>query len=311
MNMVRYFTKKSFNEDLQEVDSLPDGHAWIYGSEVTSIDLQRIADEASLDANILRDVRDVNELPRVEYGKEATYVFVRIPRTVKNGPAVSVPLLFVIRGDLLATLSTIKYFTPMELAQKYRFSMRSSTSVFLQVLSHIFSQYGHEIQKASAYIHRAEHRLQTRNITNKDFIKFVTLESSLSEYHTNLAASKVLIDRLMENKHNLLTEKEREFLDDIILYVDQLSVAVQSGSRTIASIRNTFSTMSDNALNQRMKTLTLLTMFLTVPNVIFGMFGMNVLLPIDTKDPWVFLAILFGSVILILIGYLMVRKYKF
>lgn len=311
MTMVRYFVKKSFNEELQEVKLLPVERGWVYGSEVTEAELQRLADEIGLDYNILRDVRDAHELPRVEYSKGVTYVFVRIPRPVRNGSAVSAPLLFVLKGSMLVTLSGIKYFTPDELAQQYRFSMRSSTSVFLQVLSHIFAQYGHEIQKATSYIYTAQQRLQKRNITNKDLVKFVSIETSLAEYRTSLSASRSLLERLMDNKHKLLTEKEQEFLDDIILYVDQMVVGASTGSQTIVSIRNTFSTMSDNALNQRMKTLTLLTVFLTVPNVIFGMFGMNVLLPVDTKDPWTFLVITIGSCALIMLAYFMVRKYKF
>ena len=140
MNMVRYYVKKSFNEELQEVSSLPDGHAWVYGSDVTDEDLVKVAEEAGLDYNILRDVRDVNELPRVEYSRGATYVFVRIPKTVKSGSMASAPLLFVIKDELLVTLSSIKYVTPDAIAGQYRFSMRSTTSVFLQILSHIFSQ---------------------------------------------------------------------------------------------------------------------------------------------------------------------------
>lgn len=311
MIMVRYYVKKSFNEDLQEVKLFPEERGWVYGSEVNDTDLQRVAEEVGLDYNILRDVRDAHELPRIEYSKGATYVFVRIPRPVRNGAAVSAPLLCVVKGSVLVTLSGVKYFTPEELAEQYRFSMRSSSSVFLQALSHIFTQYGREIQKASTYIYTAQQRLQRRAITNKDLIKFVSIESSLAEYHTSLAASRALLERLIDNKHKLLTEKEQEFLDDIILYVDQLLVGAQSGSHTIISIRNTFSTMSDHTLNQRMKTLTILTLFLTVPNVIFGMFGMNVLLPIDPRNPWVFSGILVGSIMLVVLAYLAIRKYKF
>ncbi len=309
--MVRYFVKKSFNEDLQEVAHFPDSHAWVYGSEVTEQDLRRVADETGLDANILRDVRDLHELPRVEYSKGATYVFVRIPRSLRGGAMnISVPLLFAVRSDILVTLSTAKYLTPEELSAEQRFSMRSSTGVFLQMMSQIFTQYGREIQKYSSLIYSVQQRLQRRNITNKDFVKFVTIERTLAEFYTNLVASKAALDRLRENRHGLLTEKEGEYLEDILLYVDQLTVAVQSGSQSITSIRDTFSTMSDNALNHRMKTLTLLTMFLTVPNVIFGMFGMNVLLPVDPRDPWVFTGIGVSSIIVILLAYLAVRKYK-
>lgn len=311
MNMVRYYVKKSFNEELQQVEALPTEHAWIYGHEVSDIELQRIADEAQFDINILRDVRDVHELPRLEYSKGVTYVFMRIPRALKNGTTVSAPLLFAIKGTVLASFSSVKYFTPEDLAAKHAFSMRSTSSVFLQALMHIFSEYGHDIQNTTAYIYSAQQRLRKRAITNKDFVKFVTIESMLGEHHTNLAASKAVLDRLSENKHNTLTEKEIEFLEDIILYVNQLMVAVQSDTRTIESIRSTFSTMSDNALNQRMKTLTLLTLFLTVPNVVYGMFGMNVHLPVDTENPWVFGAITLGSLGLIILGYFMVRKYKF
>ena len=65
--MLRYYVKKSYNEEPQEVKTPSAEHVWVYGSEVTADELTYLADEYHIDNGVLRDVLDKHELPRVEY----------------------------------------------------------------------------------------------------------------------------------------------------------------------------------------------------------------------------------------------------
>src|SRR5690606_10023055 len=119
-----------------------------------------------------------------------------------------------------------------------------------------------------------------------------------------------LLERLCENRHELFTEKDREFLDDMILHTNQLLVATNSHRSTVESIRNAYTTITNNTLNKRMKKLTLLTLLVALPNVFFGMYGMNVTLPY-AEEPWAYMAITGFSIGLVGLLALFFRRIRF
>ncbi len=311
MDMLRFYVKKSFNEEPLEVSVAPTERAWVYGSNITEAELKELAETYRLDLNTLRDVQDLRELPRVEYSQEGdVYIFVRIPRLLNDGSIATVPLLSVLSNTTLFTLSAKSYFTPDEMARQLHFSMRSNKQVLIQLLSYIVMRYEFYIHQTDKYIRGAKRRLRTHEVDNKDFIRFVTVESDLNEYRTNLSAMNAVLTRLHENRHELFTEGDRECIEDTILHINQLLVTTESHVHAVDSIRNAYSTIGNNNLNRRMKALTLLTVFITLPNVVFGMYGMNVSLP-GQDDAWAFVWVTGCTTLIILISYLVARRFRF
>ena len=74
---VEYYERRSSGERLEQLNCPRDG-AWvhIHGAQLQA---REIADQFLLDANIVRDVADARELPRIEFSNGAEYVFVRLP----------------------------------------------------------------------------------------------------------------------------------------------------------------------------------------------------------------------------------------
>ena len=308
--MLQYYAKKSFNEDPQVVHEPPVERAWVYGANVTDEELARVAEHYQLDTGVLKDVHDKHELPRVEYNHGVAYVFIRAPHQESRGNIATTPFLAVLKGTLLITLSTKEYVKPTELFEQTHIDMRSTKHVFLQLVSYVISQYEGFINTTGRYILNTEQRLRTHEVDTKDFINFVTVENDLNIYRTNLTALEALLKRLSENKHELFSEHDCEFNDDMILHVNQLLVATESHLSTVGSIRNAYTTISNNTLNQRMKKLTLLTLLVALPNVFFGMFGMNVMLPF-ADQPWAYTVITGFSLAIVLIVAYFVRKIRF
>ena len=308
--MLQYYAKKSFNEDPQLIKDAPMERAWVYGANVTDEELHQVAEHYGLDTGVLKDVRDKNELPRAEYSQGHLYVFIRAPHQTSRGAIATIPFLAVLKGTLLITLSSKEYVLPSELFSETKVDMKSTKHVFLQLTSHVIGKYETFIHSTGAYIQNTEHRLRSHEVDNKDFINFVSVEHDLNEYHTNLTALQALLARLRENRHALFADKDCEFIEDMTLHVNQLLVATESHKNTINSIRNAYTTISNNTLNQRMKKLTLLTLLVALPNVFFGMFGMNVELPYG-HEPWAYGAIMGLSITLVLIVAWFIRKIRF
>lgn len=308
--MLRYYVRRSFNEELQVVSAAPVEHAWIHGTSLTAADLVKISSDYGLDNDIVRDVRDKHELPRVEYSKGALYIFARSPHLNHDNSMGSTPFLTVLKGSLIITLSTGNYFTPEEVFGETKLTMRSSRHVFTQLLGQLVYQYESYINRTGTYIVNTGQRLRTKEVGNKDFIKFVTVESDLTGYRSNLTAMRTMLERLKENRHNLFVERDCELIEDITLHIHQLLVTVDSHTQAINSIRNAYTTISNNNLNRRMKALTLLTVLITLPNVFYGMFGMNVALPF-ADEPWAYAAITGFTVFVVLLVYGIMHRLKY
>ena len=310
MYMLRYYAKQMSGQGLQELREAPKDHAWVYGVSINDTELSYVADKYALDQNIVTDVRDRNELPRVEYSGGALYVFLRTPHQLSKGSIKSVPFLSVIKVDSLITLCSKDYFSPEDITSTIPFRLKNNRYALLQLISYVVGSYETYIHQTGKYISDTKSRLRTHEVDNSDFIKFVTVEGDLNEYKTNLSGTLAVLARLHENRHHTFSDADCEMIEDIVLHINQLTVAVDSHMHTITSIRNAYTTIGNNTLNRRMKTLTLLTVLITLPNVFYGMFGMNVALPFS-EEPWAYPAITGTTIIIVLIAWLLVRRYKF
>ena len=107
----------------------------------------------------------------------------------------------------------------------------------------------------------------------------------------------------------MFTKRDIEDLDDTALYIRQLLSAVTSYGQSITSIRNAYSTIANNTLNMRMKTLTVFTVLIALPNVFYGMYGMNVPLPFQ-ESPWAYSFIVLFTLLVIFIVYTLAKRYR-
>jgi magnesium transporter len=75
----------------------------------------------------------------------------------------------------------------------------------------------------------------------------------------------------------------------------QLVDSARSVLKTIQNVRSAAEAILTNTLNNRIKTLTVLTILLTIPTIISSLYGMNVSLP-GMQEPWAFTAVI-GSIV--------------
>ena len=72
-------------------------------------------------------------------------------------------------------------------------------------------------------------------------------------------------------------------------------------TRILESITTSYASLLSNEMNNIMKTLTLFTVLLTLPTLVFSFFGMNVLLPIDDHSYASWIIVIVVSLILVTI----------
>lgn len=302
--MLKYYVKRSDTEGFQAVNTPPREKVWVRGHALTQADLRILTKHYDLNANILRDVLDQNELPRVEARNDGLYVFVRSASIGKHGKVTTTPVLLAMKDSVFINLTLAQEAGFDHSASGVEITLDTPTNQLLSTFASIASQYEDHMQHTARSIHDTGRRLRTHEVTNEDFIRFATVEDNLNEYRMNLGGMQVVAERLKE----IFTQNgDAEAVEDIRLYIRQLLVAIESYAQSITSIRNAYGTIANNVLNQRMKTLTVLTLLVALPNVFYGMYGMNIALPF-AEEPWAYGAILVFTLVVIAVVFIIARK---
>ena len=304
--MVEYYQRRSDAEPLERVKKpYTTTGLWIHIPD-KKVDIARLSELYGLDENVVRDVFDQHELPRSEYKNHNQYVFMRLPSSAVDG-AATVPILAIMGQHYFITITPHVDFSPQKIDVFLTTSVQRPSNMLAAVLAGVVTEYERRVNVLEEKIIHARRRLKSTSVQNTDFIEFVTIEDRLNEYRSNLEGMLGVTKQLQVNRYGLFHTHEVELIEDIMLHVEQLLVSISASSQTITSIQNAYSTIANNTLNQRMKLLTAITILLAIPNVFYGMYGMNVTLPFQ-HEPWAYSLIVGFTVLLIVLVFFLAKR---
>jgi magnesium transporter len=297
--MIKYYYKSLSTTEMQELADYKRG-SWVYVEEPSEAELQSLIDKFKLDEGIMQDALDENEMPRLEKEDDVSYIFVRFALTNDDKELVTMPLLFVFGTELLMTVSPVRLPPLATFMQgKVDFATTQRAKLVLQILNLISDHYDTYISATSKQIKRVRAHLRKHEIGNQDFIDFVNIEDELNEFLSALIPTNATLRRLLLGRYMPLFEEDQDIVEDLLLNNEQSIEACNSNLKSVANIREAYTSISANNLNRTIKILTIATVMIAIPNLFFCMFGMNLPLPFQ-HHPWAFPALILFSIVLLL-----------
>ena len=282
-----------------KVDSDRLSHAsprFLIASSPTPSELDAITARYKLKRGNLKDALDVNESPRLDHDTSHGYLYLRCPHIGRDGMTSTSPILFVYSSDvLIAVFDSEPDSLTGSLSSSSDLTTRNPQAALLYFLDSIASDYDIDIRRQSEAIKKIIVKMRRHKLENEDFVRFVLIEEQINNFLSALTPVVPLLRRLSASKYLMLSDGNRDQLEDIMLAVEQSIHICESNKSRIISIREAYATLSNNSLNRTMKALTAATMFIALPNVVFGMYGMNIALPIQ-HEPWAFVAIIVSTI---------------
>lgn len=300
--MITYYYKSLRSQGVQELTDYKRG-CWVYVESPTDEEIDHLVDRFKLDPGHLQDALDEDEMPRLEKEGEQSYIFVRYAYKTEDAELATVPLLFVFSEDLVITVS-LAHLPSIDkfIEGKIDFATTQKAKLVLQILHQIVEQYDTYINSTSKQIKLIRSRLRGHEISNQDFIDFVVIEDELNEFLASLMPTNATLRRLLRGRYIPLFAEDQDIIEDLLLNNEQSIEACNSNIKSIVNIREAYSSISSNNLNRTMKRLTLATVLITLPNVIFGMYGMNIDLPFQDYA-WAYPFVVGMSILLIIAMY--------
>ena len=114
------------------------------------------------------------------------------------------------------------------------------------------------------------------SMRNREMVRMLGLEKSLVYFHISLRAIEATLTKIASGKVVRMFEEDLELIDDVRIEFRQASEMCEISSKLLNETMDTFSNIINNSMNDTMKRLTIITLVLAVPTIVFSFYGMNV-----------------------------------
>ena len=278
--MITYFFRTIKDTQMKTIDGLRSG-VWVHAVKPEARELANLWQTLGLDEGFLEDAQDFFEVPRLEKADGITYFFTRYSFNEQTEDIETAPLLIVMGETFVLTVTQREIPQFERLLKQDDVITTQKTKLFIQMMQQVTASFERQLVKLRRSVHRD--RAQLRNIGNKEIVRFVNYEHKLNDMIAAVLPTNVALQQVMNSNYFPVFEDDRELVDDLRIDNSQVVDSARSLLITIQNVRNAAEAILTNNLNNRIKTLTVLTILLTIPTIISSLYGMNVPLPFQDE----------------------------
>ena len=287
--------------------------AWITLTAPSFEECTEVSEKFEIDIADLRAALDDEESSRISIEDQYTLILVDIPSAeVRNNRNYykTIPLGILLHPDVLITVcaedtSVLRQFAEHRIRN---FSTKKQMRFLYQILYNACMLYQALLRNIDRKRTEIEERVN-QNTEDVDLIDLHELESNLVYFATSLRANGVVIDRLTRYGRLKMYEEDQELLDDVVIENRQAIEMTGIYRDIIGGTRDLLSTVINNRLNNAMKYLAAITIVMSIPTIISGLWGMNVFVPLS-ESPIGFVLICFVTLLICLVSLLILHKRK-
>lgn len=289
--------------------------SWINVVEPDREEIENLMEQYNIPEDFIRDPLDSEESSRIEYEEDTGYSLIIIDLPIVNSTNrsvlsfVTIPLGIIIGNGIIVTVCDAENEF-LENLPKRDINLKFHSRFALEILTTIADHYNRNLRLLNKSRIRIEKELKN-NITNKQLFKLMEVEKSLVYFLAALKGNDTIIKKLFRLPAIKRFEEDEELLEDLIIENNQAIETTELHQRILESITTSYASLLSNDMNTIMKTLTLFTVLLTLPTLVFSFFGMNVPLPIDDHSyiSWI-IVVGISLILVVIVSIFLWRKQK-
>ncbi|MDB7083224.1 magnesium transporter CorA family protein [Erysipelatoclostridium ramosum] len=277
---------KTFGTETKKIDK-PEPGSWISAIAPTEEEKNYLIEEMGILPEFVKSSLDAEESSHIDYDEDynQTLVIVDYPSAeeVEDGydknmlQYTTLPLGIVIMKGYVVTISLYENLNIDDMAQGRIKGVNTDlkTRFLLLLLLRISQRYLIYLRQIDRISSRTEQRLH-KSMQNKELIQMLGLEKSLVYFSTSLKTDEITLNKIMRGKAIKLYDEDQDLLDDVLIEIHQAIEMCNIYSNILSGTMDAFASVISNNLNIVMKVLTVITIVMAIPNIIFSFYGMNV-----------------------------------
>ncbi|MBQ8990273.1 MAG: magnesium transporter CorA family protein [Prevotella sp.] len=253
-------------------------NCWIQVTCPTEDDQHELEEKFNIPDYFMSDISDTDERARYEYDDGWMLIILRIPYVKEirsRTPYTTVPLGIIHKRDV--TITVCYYETNMMIDfVSYQQKRGEGFTDYVDMIFRLFLSsavwYLKRLKQISMLIDKAKRNLD-REVNNESLIGLSRLQDSLTYFQTSIRGNENLLQKL---KFKLqIDELDADLIEDVNIEMSQARETTSIYSDILESTMDTYSSIINNNMNNVMRTLTSVTIIMTLPMLIASLFGMN------------------------------------
>ena len=281
-------TYKSAGAGLTEVEELEPG-CWISAIAPTEAEISKLENELSIDRDFIRSALDEEESSRIENDEGQTLIVLDYPVAEKNDDETfsysTLPMGIILTDSNVVSVSLTQNAIIDDFSKgvvknvNTKFKTQFVFCILLRIAAK-YLQYLKQIEKITS-------------MKNEHLIQLLGLQKSLIYFSTSLKSTETVLEKLLRGRVIKLYDEDQELLEDVLVEIKQAIEMSNIYSNILSNTMDAYSNIISNNMNRVMKALTIITIVLEIPNIIFAYYGMNTDLPL----PYTWVAIVLALVL--------------
>lgn len=300
---------QTVDQGIVKKDTIEDG-CWINLVNPSKDELEEIQQSLDIEPDYLLAALDEEERARTERENGQTLIVVDTPIwDNKSNMYTTIPLGIIVLKNIFLTIclkedTVINDFVSSKVKHFYT---QYKTRFILQILFKNSVKFLHCLKTIDKIANNIEQELHV-SMRNKELIDMLTLEKSLVFFSTSLKSNEMVLEKLLKYEYISTYSDDEDLLEDVIVENKQAIEMCNIYSSILSGTMDAFASVISNNLNIVMKVLTSLTIVMAIPNIIFGFFGMNVILPVGDSNPFGYIYVIIVTVLACLLAALVLKK---
>jgi len=285
--MIQYF--KNIEGKTVEIDK-PDMGVWVnLVPPFKEEEFVELSEEFEIPIEFLRDSLDIDERPRYELEDNVKFIVIKTPtenNSFNDSDAfyITIPICIILTHNQIITVNSFDNGAIKKFLNSFQKSQPDKRNMMvLKVFEKVVQNFMEFLKEINHRRNQYETSLYESN-SNEDLLNLMRIQKSLVYFITSLRTNEMLMMKLERTNFLALNEDEREFLADLIVDTSQALEMANIYTNILTSTLDAFASVISNNLNSVMKRLTSITIILSLPALVAGIYGMNVKIPYEESQ---------------------------
>lgn len=310
--------KISENKEYQSTSNIKEAN-WIHLEKPSFEEIRDLATHYQFPLDYLTAILDNQEISRFEAPQEeqskSVLLLLQYPKQVTSPSGFkqfeALPFSIILTPTMIITASNDHLNLVESLKNNYLWNLdlKNQEHIPLQLAWHFSNLFNSSIKTIKNDTEQLENEIQS-STENKQLFELMDMQKSLIYFNAALEQNLVVLQKAFDTTWFMPSRQSQNALFDIIIENKQAMASSKIQLELLTQLGAMFSAIVGNNMNIVMKVLTVITISLTIPTLIGGIYGMNVDLPFQ-HDGNAFWWIMFATIALVSLTVWLLRRHKF
>jgi magnesium transporter len=309
--VIQFF--KNINHQTVEIER-PENGTWVnILPPLKQQEFTNLSEALDIPLDFLTDSLDIDERPRFEEEDNVKLIVIKTPTennsfNESDAYYITIPICIILTHNQIVTVNSFENGAIKKFLNTFQNRHPDKKNMMvLKVIEKITQTYLEFLKEINQRRNLMEQKLYASN-RNEELLELMKIQKSMVYFVTALRSNEILLLKMARTNFLGLTDEEKEFLDDLAVDMSQALEMANIYTNILSSTLDAFASIINNNMNNVLKRLTSITIILSLPALVTGIYGMNVPIPYSGSHYAFYIPIVLSVGISLIISWYFMKK---